>query len=129
MLQLLLDHIKVCKVWDEWRVEGRVFQIVGGAIWNECEPKWRLVRGTYFKSYCSGTQTNTHRTDCDTWTTESVGKTYIIVADSSRWGCYICIHIPCLQCLWRFNVMEVADVNFAYDIVVFGVGACNTLQM
>jgi len=36
----------VFKVWDERRVGGRVFQTVGAAIWNEREPKWRLVRGT-----------------------------------------------------------------------------------
>ena len=41
---------KVFKFWDERRVEGRDnqrFQTVGAAIWNQREPKWRLVRGTY----------------------------------------------------------------------------------
>ena len=34
-------------VWDERRVEGREFQTVGAAIWNEREPKWRLVWEMY----------------------------------------------------------------------------------
>ena len=36
---------KMFKVWDERRVEGREFQNVGATIWNEHEPKWRLVQG------------------------------------------------------------------------------------
>jgi len=36
---------KVFKVWDQGRVEGREFQTVGAATWNEREPEWRLVLG------------------------------------------------------------------------------------